>query len=303
MGECMMGVFRGTGKVVTTVLGGAATGGVKLVSKVISTKNEKVGRYVGEVGQSVIEASKYAVDSVGQFADGTVQSAYGVVKKDTYHKQQGWGDIKDSTGRTIKGIGSGIKYTVKSTGITLNGIRNKDREEILRGVGNLGKVVAVSAFAIGVIDIVDGTDLAQAETLVTRNDHLAGLNHSETGVQFLESTVELPNGELQTGTYPLFESQFSIILAEEMYLASDNTHFQIANETLYQAIQESPKVATELGLSQFDVQALANGITPEGYVWHHNEQPGVLQLVNEETHQNTGHTGGRGVWGGGSGYR
>ena len=207
-----MGVFRGTGKVVNTVLGGAATGGVKLISKVISTKNEKAGRYVGELGQSVIEASKYAVDSVAQFADGTVQSAYGVVKKNTYHKQQGWGDIKDSTGRTIKGIGSGIKYTVKSTGITLNGIRNKDRQVILRGVGNLGKVVVVSAFAIGVFDIVDGTDLAQADTLETRNNHLAGLNHSETGVHFLGSTVELPNGELQTGTFPVFESQFSIIL-------------------------------------------------------------------------------------------
>ena len=192
---------------------------------------------------------------------------------------------------------------MKSTGITLNGIRNKDKQEILHGVGNLGKVVAVSAFAIGVFDIVDGPELAQAETLETRNDHLVGLEHAETGVQFIERTVELPNGELQTGIFPLFDSQFSIILAEEMYLQSDNTHFQIANETLYQSIQESPNVATELGLSPMDVQALSNGITPSGYDWHHNEQPGVLQLVDEETHQNTGHTGGREVWGGGSEYR
>lgn len=295
-----MGVIRGAAKVANTVLGGTATGGVKLVSKIVSKKNEKVGRYVGELGQSVIKASKYAVDSVGQFADGSIQGAYGIVKKDTYHRKQGWEDIKNSTGRTIKGIGSGIKYTVKSTGITLNGIRNKDREEILHGVGNLGKVVAVSAFAIGVFDIVDGPDIAQADNLETRNDHLSGLDHPETGVQFIERAIELPSGELQAGTFPLFDSPFSIILAEEMYSESDNTHFQIANETLYQAIQESPKVATELGLSQFDLQALANGITPDGYDWHHNEQSGVLQLVNEETHQNTGHTGGREVWGGGS---
>ncbi|MFJ5768902.1 HNH endonuclease [Psychrobacillus sp. NPDC093180] len=298
-----MGVFRDTSKLANTYLGGAAKGGVKLISNVVSKKNEKIGRYVGELGETVIEASKCAVDSVGQFADGTVQGVYGIVKKDTYHKQQGWGDIKDSTGRTIKGVGSGIKYTVRSTGITLHGIMNKDKQEILQGVGNLGKVVAVSAFAIGVFDIVDGPDLVQAETLETRNDHLAGLNHSETGVPFIERTIELPTGELQTGTFPSFASQFSIILAEEMYLESDNTHFQIANQTLYQAIQESPKVATELGLSQLDVQALANGITPAGYDWHHNEQPGVLQLVDEETHQNTGHTGGREIWGGGSEHR
>ena len=83
MGVYLMGVFRGTGKVANTLLGGAAKGGVKVVSKAISTKNEKVGRYVGELGESVIEASKYAVDSVGQFADGTVQGVYGIVKKDT----------------------------------------------------------------------------------------------------------------------------------------------------------------------------------------------------------------------------
>ena len=41
----------------------------------------------------------------------------------------------------------------------------------------------------------------------------------------------------------------------------------------------------------------------EGYTWHHNEQPGVLQLVDEETHAETGHTGGREILGGGSEYR
>ncbi len=298
-----MGVFRGIGKAGNLVIGGAAKSGVKLVSKAISTKNEKVGRYVGELGDSVIDASKIAVDSLGQFADGTVQGVYGMIKKDNYHKEHGWRDMKDSTGRTIKGIGSGITYTVRSTGITLNGILNNDKQEILRGVGNLGKVVVVSTFAIGVIDILDGTDSAQAEMLETRNDHLSGLEHLETGVPFIAQTIELPNGELIEGTFPVFDSPFSVVLAEEMYVASDSTHFQIANETLYLAIQDSPQVATELGLSPIDVEALGNGITPEDYVWHHHEQPGVLQLVNEETHQNTGHTGGREIWGGGSEYR
>ncbi|MFJ7825392.1 HNH endonuclease [Psychrobacillus sp. NPDC096623] len=48
---------------------------------------------------------------------------------------------------------------------------------------------------------------------------------------------------------------------------------------------------------------MASGTTPAGYDWQHSEDPGVLQLVNVETHQNTGHTGGREIWGGGSGYR
>ncbi len=298
-----MGVVRGFSKVVNKVAGGAAKSGVKIISKAVSTKNEKLGEYIGEVGNSVIEASKGAVDSVSQFADGTIQGTYGLLRKNEYYKQQGWADIKDSTGRTVKGIGSGITYTVKSAGITVNGLKNKDRDQILHGLKNIGKVAAVTTFAIGVIDILDGADFVQAEEIETRNDHLNGLEHAETGVSFMEKTVELPNGEVITGSFPVFDSKFSVVLVEEMYLESDHTQFTIANETLYQSIQENPDLAKELGLSQYDVQAVANGTTPEGYVWHHTEQPGVLQLVNEETHQNTGHTGGRELWGGGSEYR
>lgn len=298
-----MGIFRTTGKVVNVTLGSVAKGGVYLISKAIATKNESAGRYVGEVGEVVIESSKQAVDSVTQFTDGTVQSLYGLLKKDTYHKQQGWKDIKDSTGRTVLGVGKSINYTVNNAGITINGIRNKDRQQILQGIGNLGKVVVVTTVAVGVLDIVDGPDMGHAETIETRNDSLNGLEHSETGIPFAERTIELPNGDLNNGTFPIFDSKFSVVLTEESYIASDNVHFQIANETLLESIKQSPTVADDIGLSQFDVQNLAYGITPEGYDWHHNEQPGVLQLVNEDVHQNTGHTGGRELWGGGSEFR
>ena len=298
-----MGFFRGLGKVTNTVVGGAAKGSVKLVGKGIAKKNEKVGAYIGELGDTIIEASKQTVDSVAQFTDGTLQGVYGVVKKDSYHKKHGWDDIKDSTGRTAKGMYGGMKYTVKSAGITVNGLRRNDREQLFQGLQNLGKVVAVSALAVGVLDIVDGSNTAQAETIETRNDHLNGLEHAETGVNFAEKTIEMPNGDLINGTYPVFDSSFSVVLVEEVYLESDQTHFQIANQTLYQSIENNPAVANDLGMSSVDVQALENGVTPEGYVWHHNEQPGVLQLVEEETHHNTGHTGGREIWGAGSGNR
>ncbi|WNS76266.1 HNH endonuclease [Bacillus sp. DTU_2020_1000418_1_SI_GHA_SEK_038] len=298
-----MVVFRGIGKVVNTVVGGAAKGGVKVVSKAVSAKNEELGKYIADVGNSVVDASKGALDSVSQFADGAVRGAYGVVKKDDYHKGRGWNDIKDSSSRTVKGIGTGIKYTAKSAGITLQGLKNKDKDQILHGVKNLGKVAAVTTFAVGVIDIIDGSDTVTAQEIDTRNSHLNGLEHAETGVSFEQRTIELPNGDLQTGTFPVFESQFSVVLAEEMYLESDRTHFSIANETLYQSIQENPSLARELGLSSHDMGGLKMGVTPEGYVWHHHEQPGVIQLVDEEIHQNTGHTGGREIWGGGSNYR
>ncbi|GAA0338546.1 hypothetical protein GCM10008967_31050 [Bacillus carboniphilus] len=295
-----MGVFRGIGKVVNTVGGGIATGGVKMLSKVVSKKNEQWGQYIGEVGTGIVEGSKAAIDSVGQFADGTVQGTYGLLRKDEHHKQRGWTDMKDSTGRTLKGFGQGIKYTVKSAGITLDGIRRSDQEQILEGVKNLGKVAAVTTFAVGVIDIIDGPNTTLADT---RNGHLNGLEHPETGIPFMERTIELQNGETVTGTFPVFDSHFSAVLAEEMYLKNDATHFAIANDALFQSIHENPSLARELELSSIDLHNLESGRTPEGYVWHHHEQPGVLQLVNEDTHLNTGHTGGREIWGGGNNFR
>lgn len=164
-------------------------------------------------------------------------------------------------------------------------------------------MVAVSGLAIGVVDVIDGTDIAEAEELETRNGHLNGYEHPETGVPFIEKTVELPNGQVVEGTFPVFESNFNVVVAEELYLESDDVHSEVANNTLYQAIVEDTKLANELGLSQADVQALSIGQTPEGYTWHHNEEPGVLQLVDEETHAQTAHTGGRAIWGGGSEQR
>ena len=105
------------------------------------------------------------------------------------------------------------------------------------------------------------------------------------------------------GIFPVFDSKFNVIIAEDLYLEGDKVHFKLANDTLYQAIQENPSLAHQLELSQTDVQALANGQTPEGYTWHHNEEPGLLQLVDEDIHEQTGHTGGRSLLGGGNEHR
>ena len=58
--------------------------------------------------------------------------------------------------------------------------------------------------------------------------------------------------------------------------------------------------------SIFDEKQIAQimgGKKPSGYVWHHSQEPGVLQLVDEYIHKITGHTRGRSLWGGGSSFR
>ena len=298
-----MGVFRKIGKGVGTIGGGLIGGTTKLAGKAVGSKWKGAGEWLEEVGDSVQSASKTALDNAGQFVDGAVQSTYGAIKKDEQAKQQGLQDLKDSAGKTVKGIGSAVKYTAQNAGTTYKGLKNGDKEEVLEGLKNIGKVVAVSGLAIGVVDLIDGADIVEAEEIDTINDDLAGTEHAETGVPFEEKTIEITDEDIKEGAFPVFDSDFTVVLDEKMYLESDTNQFNVANDTLYQAIQENPSLSSDLGLSQADVQALANGETPEGYTWHHNEEPGVLQLVDEETHAQTGHTGGREIWGGGSDYR
>lgn len=136
-----MRVFQRIGKTVNKVGGDLAYAGVKTVSKVISSKNKELGNYIGEVGETVIDASKATIDNVSKFSDGTVQGTYGLIQKDEYHKQQGWSNIKESTSRTIKGIGSGVVFTVKSAGLTIKGLQTKDNAQIKVGLKILGRLL------------------------------------------------------------------------------------------------------------------------------------------------------------------
>lgn len=298
-----MGVFRSVGKGIGTVGGGLLGDSVKLVGKAVATKHPGAGKWIEEVGGNVQTASVMALDNAGQLVDGAVQGTYGLIKDDDYYKQKGLEDIKDSAERTLKGLSNTITYTASNAGETWRGLKNGDNAQTINGLKNLGKVVAVSSLAIGVIDVIDGADIVEAEELDTRNSALEGDVHPETGVPFVEKAIDLPNGQVVEGIFPEFDSSFQVILAEELYQESDEVHFSVANDTLYQAIQADPSLADKMGLSDKDIHQLANGQTPEGYTWHHNEEPGLMQLVDEEIHDQTGHTGGRSIWGGGSEYR
>ena len=216
-----MGIFRKIGEGVG-IVGGVVIGSTtKLAGKAVGTKWKEAGEWLEEVGDGVESASKTTFDNAGQFIDGAVQSTVGAIKKDEEATQQGLQDLKDSTGRTVKGIGSALKYTATNVGSTYNSFKNGDNEEAIKGLKNIGKVVVISGLAIGVLDIVDGADVAEAEEIETRNDSLAGSDHPETGVPFEDKTVEVSEDEVKEGIFPIFDSKFTVELEEGMYLDSD----------------------------------------------------------------------------------
>ncbi len=138
-----------------------------------------------EVGDHIKDASVFALTNTGQFIDGALQSTYGLVKQNDYHKYEGLQQLKDTSGRTLKGFGNVLIFTAKNSGATVSGVISGDKEQVIVGMKNLGKVVAVSTLAIGIVDLADGSDLVSAEGIETRNDHLNGFEHAETCVPFI----------------------------------------------------------------------------------------------------------------------
>ena len=133
----------------------------------------------------------------------------------------------------------------------------------------------------------------------TRNEGLAGSAHPETGVPFVTKIVETAEGEKVKGVFPEFESVFDAQLPEDLYHETDAKQFEEAQRQLKEKYDSDPEFRKQFSeRAQYDIE---NGnIPPYGYTWHHNEETGKMQLVDYDTHQKTGHTGGKAIWGGGN---
>lgn len=147
----------------------------------------------------------------------------------------------------------------------------------------------------------DGEEHKDRVSLITRNESLEGDVHPITGIAFERRTIEL-SGEIIEGVFPEFNSFFDAEISEELYEATDYKQFKSCNEQLYEAIEKNTELKGQFTKEQIEQikEGITNGTAPDGYVWHHDATPGKIQLVNFEIHANTGHTGGRSVWGGGN---
>lgn len=133
--------------------------------------------------------------------------------------------------------------------------------------------------------------------LSCRNQELAGEKHPVTNVQFEQKIVVTSDGAYEVVT-PKFEAKFEVQLPKELYVESDGKQFKECNTQLKNAIENDSELSSKFDDEQ--LEQIMDGDTPDGYVWHHDCEEGKMQLVDYETHQKTGHTGGRKIWGGGT---
>lgn len=271
-----MGFFQTLGKGMVFIAGSLIGGGVKLVGKTVKSD------WIEGVGDGITTGSQMALGTSGQRIDRGVESAYEVFSNEETVKLDGKDDLKSSAFHAMKQPNDSV--FLKQVGVSFGG-----------GAKEEGKAGFVAFMAVGSINPLKETESNSVEKKQQpRNEELTTQNK----VPFVEKTIELPIGEV-TGTFPVFDVGFEVQLPESLYLQSDLVHFSYANVELYYAIKSNPDLIDELGLDTEDIKELLNGNSLNGYTWHHHEEPGKLQLVDEDYHQHNGHTGGRELWGGG----
>lgn len=150
------------------------------------------------------------------------------------------------------------------------------------------------------VEKTDAQEVTTREKIDCRNEELAGKEHPETRVPFVEKTVIIDGAEKEV-VVPAFDSAFDAQLPEDKLTASDAVQSKECNQQLKEAVDNYSELREKFNDEQ--LEQINNGDTPDGYTWHHDAENGKMQLVDTETHQKTGHTGGRNIWGGGSDNR
>ncbi len=132
--------------------------------------------------------------------------------------------------------------------------------------------------------------------------YIKTINESKEGqtgddnVIYERKTIEV-NGVEVEGVFPQLNSTIDVQLPEQLTQSRDSAQADYANQALKEKVDNDPELAQKFSDEQ--LEQIENDETPDGYTWHHSEEPGKMQLVSTEEHQNNRHTGGKAIWGGG----
>ena len=105
------------------------------------------------------------------------------------------------------------------------------------------------------------------------------------------------------GGFPLFTSYHDYRLPMTLVgpLHTDHVQFREAFRDLVKSLRQDPAWRRNFDATQIraiEAAMATNGPRIKGFVWHHHQDHGILQLVSEADHRRIHHYGGRFTTGG-----
>lgn len=264
-----MDLGKRLGKGLGNVVDRSIKTGVSLAGKGIQlTPLKEAGKWVEDVAPLLGQATGNTVKLAGTVVDGTVTAGSGLVRRNEVHVEKGLGDLKKAGDYVVRDI-AGTLTNVTEQGVeVVKGVAYKDRPRATNGLKSLGKTV-VAGSAGTAFDVDEDVALATKPAYVARQDD---------------------------SSFPQFTAVFEVRLPSELYKVANKKQIAYCNAQLEKAVATDESLQEKLMMTELDRINLSHGMTPEHFVWHHHEIPGVMQLVDEVEHNQVPHMSAKMMW-------
>ncbi len=169
-----MGIFKEIGNGLGSLAGAVIGTPIKVIGEITEIK------LIEDIGDGVKKASTFAGDTLGTFTDGAVGVVTGIIQEDEQKKDEGLNNLGNAVTTTAKGVYHTAKNVVVNSREIIGGAIDGDMESVKKGAAGIVTTVAVGALAIGIVDILDGVDVADGGTEVNQADASTGTHHVDS---------------------------------------------------------------------------------------------------------------------------
>lgn len=196
-------------------------------------------------------------------------------------------DLEGREGKMKPSVLADLEGRAKRPELTMQDSLAEGREKIKDIVINAAENIPIKAL--------------RPEAIQTYNQDLKGQIHPNANVRY-EKSIFVFNGKIMEGVFPRFHVVYEVTLPKELMQAGDKAVFKACAEKLSYEVLHNLDLAERFD-KEGQLENVLMGRTPDGYTWHHSEYPGKMQLVSSKEHNACAHTGGKYIWGGGTGCR
>ncbi|MCB2343408.1 HNH endonuclease, partial [Clostridium estertheticum] len=262
---------------------GGVTGGVEsLIRQTLDGKGINPITVIKDAGKGILTLGLlHGAGKLFQKASPFVKKAFNKIASNI---SSGGKKVLNKAANSLDNMLDGVSR--KADELVYNMNKSLNFQPKLAGVGDIYLPPEESKFFKNQISKITGKGGAEGVDEATGRLNMAGKTHPVSGVQF------------DANGFPKFKSEYDTNLDPADYLKSRGTHFDRAGKSLYDEIQNNSELASKF--TQNEIAIFKEGGVPKRFTWHHNQEPGLMELVDRTLHRQTGHNGGFSIWGPGN---
>lgn len=139
--------FKKAGVYAGIAFGSVVGGTVSLIGKLTNV------RFIDDLGSNIMDSAILTGEITGQAASGTADIIRGTWKKSPRRLKKGKQDLKQAGTKIAANLWDNCRLIQKNSSEIVAGLYTHDPKRVRNGAKTLGKVIAISFFTVGAIQI------------------------------------------------------------------------------------------------------------------------------------------------------